>query len=125
MLFVLLLCQRNVQLNQKSEKERVPWAGSQPQSPQCLRTSQEFDFADHGFLSLLFSSHSGWGCFFDLSPCHQQGNYLFTNSFIQVPIYLSIYHVPSIVLIMINTGDKMVIKIKSLSLRNLHSRGKT
>lgn len=57
-----------------------------------------------------------WGYFLDFGPHLPHGNYVFIHPFIHVPKYLvCIYHVPGIVLIMLNTGDTRVMKIESLS----------
>lgn len=58
----------------------------------------------------------GWGYFLDFGTHLPHGNYVFIHPFIHVPKYLvCIYHVPGIVLIMLNTGDTTVMKIVSLS----------
>lgn len=110
----------HIRLNPETEKERTPLAGTQPQLPQCLTFSHphilgEPDFDDYRFCHFVFQPRWRGGVVISFSSCHPQGNYLLINPFVQVLIYLlSFSHIPSIVLIMVNTGDTTVIKIKSL-----------
>lgn len=116
LVFIFLPCQRTAtdNLAQRGGRKGMPLAGRQPQSTLCLQNSGQPHFGDHG-TCLCFSATVGRGYFFALSSCHPQGNHLFIIPFFQVPMYLlSVYHVPSIVLIMVNTGDTRVIKSKSL-----------
>lgn len=117
LLCVFLPCQRIAtdNLTLRVGRKGMPVAGRWPQSPPCLQNSEEPHFDDRGFFFVCFSA-SWQGLFLCLEFPSPKRKLPTRYSFSQVLIcLLSVYHVPSFMLSMVNTGHiRLINKVPAL-----------